>query len=172
MLFPKPDDAAVDLVLRVANGEYARFHNRELDNQADALQSEYAALVERAFEPSASLADPEFEAVVKRVRESAPLQLEILHTEQGYRLMHWRVVDDLRFGLDWCVLMLLDVSLPYRQARCRCAHCKKFYIARRNPKGGPANRIYCSTECRDEAHAAGREIRRARAARKAARKHK
>lgn len=169
-LFPEPDRQTVQMVLRIANGKRAGFKKRgsELEAQARAFQPEFAALIERAFERKATLDDPEFAAIVARVREHVPMRLEVVRTPgaAGPRLGYLRVVEDLRYGFDWALLMLLDSTMPFRKALSRCAHCKEFYLARRNPKGGPANRIYCSPKCRALAHNAGREIRREEAARK------
>ena len=68
-------------------------------------------------------------------------------------------------------LLLIDQGRPYQKALCRCKlpRCERFYLARRNPKGGPANRTYCTSDHRDEHHDSAE--RRA-AIRKAAARHK
>jgi hypothetical protein len=80
----------------------------------------------------------------------------------------WRF-RDAESALATGALRLLDPDRPYSKALRRCVNCKHFYLAKRNPKGGPANRIYCSPPCRRDANEAARSERRVR---EEARKHK
>ena len=42
----------------------------------------------------------------------------------------------------------LFLDLDRRESLSRCLLCSDFYIARKNPRGGPANKTYCSPEHR------------------------
>jgi hypothetical protein len=165
-MWPEVDDLCVETVLLVVNGKSAGFKTPKYNEQAAALAPAFAPLVERALDPAARLSDDAFAPLIETVRERAPPQLG-LDTYQGReRLAYRRPLNDVGVVLSWGVLLLVEQHRPYREALCRCANCKQVYQARRKPGGGPANRKYCSIACRDKAHSAGREVRRARAARK------
>src|SRR5947208_2525979 len=50
--------------------------------------------------------------------------------------------------------LLLDPTRPYAAALSRCQYvgCGALYLARKHPKGGPPNKIYCSAAHRNAAH--------------------
>jgi hypothetical protein len=88
----------------------------------------------------------------------------------GYSIQHFHDFPDLEALLTYAVVLLLDGTKPYGKALCRCklSTCDRFYLARKNPKGGPENRNYCSIKHRQVAH----DSRKHRAEMKAARRHK
>lgn len=71
---------------------------------------------------------------------------------RSYSLTDYRCYTNVASALTVAMLLLVDDSEPYSKALCRCKlpRCQNFYLARRNPKGGPANRSYCSPEHRKE----------------------
>lgn len=85
----------------------------------------------------------------------------------GVRLQYQRYFPSFKTAIDFSVMLLLDDSLGFGPALCKCQYsqCRKFYLAKRNPKGGPANRNYCCPDHRDLSHDA-KENRGAKSARK------
>jgi hypothetical protein len=80
---------------------------------------------------------------------------------------------DIHAVLSEGLLLLMDEQKTFGRTLCRCRlpSCRKFYLARRNPKGGPANRTYCSPTHRDDYHDSA-DRKAADAAMKRARKGK
>lgn len=85
-------------------------------------------------------------------------------TTRGLTLDYLRKFNDEAGALRDGVMLLLDSTkshTDYGAALCRCQfeRCSRFYLARRNRKGGPANRIYCDPVHSQRAHEAGRADR-------------
>jgi hypothetical protein len=176
------DDVIVETLLQVGNGVDAKFRDPMLKEQALALRQEFADLLrEAAGSDQSMLYAREFE---QRAIElvGGGVNVEPVSAMDGprLRLAYDRTFRDLHAALSNGVLLLLDPQRGFGKALCVCGHCSKFYLAHRNPKGGPANRQYCSANCRSRAHdstesrAARRRSQAATTGRavKAARKHK
>jgi hypothetical protein len=88
----------------------------------------------------------------------------------GYSFTEFRSFQNVGAALAVGILLVMDPARPFAKALCRCKlpSCGRFYLASKNPKGGPANRTYCKPEHRDEHHNSAER----KAAEKAARKHK
>jgi hypothetical protein len=73
---------------------------------------------------------------------------------QGFVLGQSRDFLNARALLDYAVALTLDAKLPYGAAlaRCRLPSCGLFYVAKKNPKGGPLNKTYCTPEHRADHH--------------------
>lgn len=69
---------------------------------------------------------------------------------RGYALAHYRQFKRAASALAEAALLFLDADRPYGRALCRCKDpaCGHFYLAKKNPRGGPANRTYCDPEHR------------------------
>lgn len=163
-------DRAVGLLLAVVNGERYSFptgRGAEVLQVAEAaaaspLRSEFSKYVKAAMQdpkqlmalffpqdgrkPGLSLAVD----LLKKVKLSSTIEFH----DKGIRLGYKRVFPNLPTALKYGLLLLLDTSQPYSRAlsQCRLTSCGRFYLAKKNPKGGPANRNYCSEEHRSEAH--------------------
>ncbi|HJS89376.1 MAG TPA: hypothetical protein VJ738_05360 [Steroidobacteraceae bacterium] len=68
----------------------------------------------------------------------------------GYSLAYYRHFPSVAGALSEAVVLIQDPARPYAKALCRCQYpaCQNFYFARKNPRGGPANRTYCDPEHR------------------------
>lgn len=165
------DAKAVDLLLRVASGpDLCAELPRE---EALRLRTEFAPLVQLAIDAPDRLYEQEYS---RRLRELVhdgltikPVAGAITLTGRSRAVYAWHY-RDTHAELSHGVLNLLDDQLSYGDALCRCKlpNCRRFYLARRNPNGGPANRTYCSPGHRDEHHNSAHR----KAAAKKPRKHK
>ena len=72
----------------------------------------------------------------------------------SYTFIQYAVFATISAAMTVAALTVLDSSKPFRGAlaRCKLPTCGRFYLARKNPAGGPANRTYCSPAHRDEHH--------------------
>ena len=72
----------------------------------------------------------------------------------SYTFIQYAVFATISAAMTVAALTVLDSSKPFRGAlaRCKLPTCGGFYLARKNPAGGPANRTYCSPAHRDEHH--------------------
>jgi hypothetical protein len=150
------DDQIVDTLVRVASGPEHCFNARRED--VLRLQPEFEPLVQLAIDDPDELYKREFSARLQELRQGgATCTLGAAITTTGRSVAAW-IPDfrDIHAVLTRGVLLLLDPTKQYGSALCRCGHCARFYLARRNPKGGPANRVYCTPKCRSEAHEAAR----------------
>ncbi|MDE2137928.1 MAG: hypothetical protein KGJ68_10870 [Gammaproteobacteria bacterium] len=75
-------------------------------------------------------------------------------TPMRLSLSYFHDYPDVESVLTYGLLLLLDSNREYGKSlsRCHLPSCSKFYLAKPNPKGGPANRYYCKPAHRDEAH--------------------
>ncbi len=87
---------------------------------------------------------------------SASLELEpiLVARFDGYSFDVFRHFKNVASALAFATLLVLDKRNPYGKSLCRCKlpSCERFYLARKNPKGGPPNRTYCDPDHRDEHH--------------------
>jgi transcriptional regulator with XRE-family HTH domain len=99
-----------------------------------------------------------------------PVKEVLVFDSHGFSFQYFRDFEDFEAMLTHAVVLLLDERKTYGAALCRCKlpTCDRFYLACKNPKGGPANRNYCSPGHRAVAH----DSRKHRAEMKAARRHK
>jgi hypothetical protein len=87
---------------------------------------------------------------------------------KGYSLAQFMHFPDVDAALARAFMLLLDVERPFGKAvsRCKLPRCQRFYLARSNPKGGPANRSFCdrrhAAEYRNSAERKATERERAR----------
>jgi hypothetical protein len=74
----------------------------------------------------------------------------VISRPRGYSLAYFRQFRTVGALLAEVATLIADPDKPYARALCRCQYpaCRNFYLARKNPKGGPANRIYCEPEHR------------------------
>ena len=77
-----------------------------------------------------------------------------VNTQHAIRVSFTRRFRGLDRALSFALLLMADDSLPFGSALSQCAYsqCGKLYLARKNPKGGPANRNYCCPEHRQLSH--------------------
>jgi hypothetical protein len=179
---PATDDALVDALLAFANGaelvivgQDARFGEpRALDSDRAVYVEALERAVERQEGPIPMLRHPDGRPrpsfmVMRLGRGSGtrklprPLRgLPAVATERvivpvgrrGYSLAWFRQFRTAASALAEALMLVLDPEKPYAKALCRCRYpeCRKFYLARKNPKGGPANRTYCSKQHRIDHH--------------------
>jgi hypothetical protein len=73
---------------------------------------------------------------------------------RGFWLGYHQDFKTARALLDYAVMLTLDSKLAFGSlvSRCRLPQCDRIYIATKNPKGGPANRTYCSPDHRNKHH--------------------
>jgi hypothetical protein len=114
------------------------------------------------------LPDRDFFSWLAHMGASMEHQPVLVAHRQGYSLTEFRSFQNVASALAVGMLLVMDPVRPFAKALCRCKWCQAFYLARKNPKGGPANRIYCSPKHRDNHHDSGAR----RATEKAARKHR
>src|SRR5579863_9456688 len=157
---PATDEQLVSALIEFANGRDVELlhmpENRpqERGGEREELQSEFSALLARAAENRAKLAEVFLKQVGLPLLASLRIAPAISFGRGGFTLAYARDFRTLRSALQYAVLLLLDLNQPFGDALCRCrlASCRAFYLAKRNPKGGPANRNYCSPKHRTEAH--------------------
>src|SRR6267378_3763220 len=138
------DDQIVDVLLRVASGALRR-------NEEDLrLNREFEPLVQMALDAPDVLYKREYSVRLQELSQGgAPTRLASMLVPGGRaRPVYVRDFRDIHAVLSQGVLLLLDERKPYSKDLCRCIYCGRFYLARRNPKGGPANRSYCSEKHR------------------------
>lgn len=145
------DDQIVDALLRVASGDPI-FHMSR--GEAIQLRQEFERTVQLAIDDPGLLYDLEFSARLHEVGQAVKPKLGAAITRSGRSQPVWYRDFDNNFHalLSQGVLLLLDEGGRYRDDLCRCVQCGRFYLARRNPKGGPANRSYCSEQHRLDYH--------------------
>lgn len=104
------------------------------------------------------------------MQASIDLKTILVGHRGGYSLTDFRCFKNVSSALAVAMLMIADQSKPYGKALCRCKwqQCQDFYLAQKNPRGGPANRTYCSPAHRDEHH----DSKERKSASKAVARHK
>lgn len=156
--FWEADDKIVDALLRTANGPDRSTFGVPRE-EVLRLQAEFEPLVQMAIDKPDALYEQEYNSRFNELRQGGvevTLGSAITRTGRS-RPQYIRNFRDIHAVLSQGVLLLLDPQRSYGKALCRCGlpSCQKFYLARRNPKGGPANRTYCSPKHRDEHHNSG-----------------
>jgi hypothetical protein len=127
----------------------------------DRQREQFRALLERVLhDPKENGA--ELFPKAAQLLDGIKTKLTIHFGGRGFWITDTRSFADESRAMDFAVLLLLDRKKPYRKilARCHYGPCQIFYLAQKNPKGGPANRRYCSPEHRNESHNSTRAARR------------
>jgi hypothetical protein len=97
--------------------------------------------------------DREFDFIFHVLQRLRPVPI-YKSVAAGIRLGYFHDFPDPETALSFASLLLLDVEKPYGKAlsQCKLPTCNQFYLAKKNPEGGPPNFNYCKPEHRDEAH--------------------
>jgi hypothetical protein len=74
---------------------------------------------------------------------------------RGYFPGEFETYQNVAAWLARATAYVMDPTKPFATKVCRCRWCEKFYVARKNPNGGPANRIYCRPSHRKAHHDSG-----------------
>jgi hypothetical protein len=125
-----------------------------LGGNLDELRAEFRDLLNLAVDDPAALAGRFLSSVGIRLLSSMKVSRTIGIGIGGLSLGYRQSFGTVRSALHYAIALILDPKFPYRKAisRCRLQRCGVFYLAKKNPKGGPANRLYCRPAHRDEAH--------------------
>lgn len=149
----KADDHAVVALLQVVNGA-PRF--KIPADEGSRLKAEFAPLVQMAVEAPDDLYRQEFLPRLQELAQGGESLVPGSEVSPSGRLraMYVRTFRDLHAMLSRALVLVIDEHAGYGRAlsRCKLPACQKFYLAKRNPKGGPANRTYCCPAHRDEHH--------------------
>ena len=158
---PIGDEALVTAALDQANGAEVSLNGA---GQADPAASRLHLLSVLERVRAAYALDPKSAARGQAFREILGVSLRLLGRldvrpvyevgASGVLLDYFRDFLTVDAALSYAVLLLLDRRKPFGPALCRCRliSCERFYLAARSPKGGPANRTYCTPEHRAESH--------------------
>lgn len=152
------DDEAVGALLSVANGKEVVLPLFPMTPaELPELRREFEPLVQLALDDPAELYRREYsQRLGELARDHAvKIQPASVITTGRSRVVFLLEYRDLHVLLSWGLLLLMDEYRPYGRNLSRCLHCGRYYLARRHPKGGPANRSYCSKEHRARYHDSG-----------------
>jgi hypothetical protein len=148
-------------LLAVANGEPFEFLTGSGTGVAQPLvlkdlndlRSHFRALLTIAATDRVRLAN-EFQPIGIEVLTTVKPRMVIQVGADGFTDRYVRDFRTLKSALSYAVMLLLNLNKPFGAALCQCrlSDCGRFYAATKNPKGGPANRNYCSAEHRAIAH--------------------
>src|SRR5258707_12617384 len=77
---------------------------------------------------------------------SVSVERIVIGRPQGYSLAYFRQFRTVGAALAEAAMLVLDPYRPYGHTLSRCQYpaCQKFYFARKNHRGGPANSTYCT----------------------------
>jgi len=172
---PASDDFLVDALLAFANGaevtivgqpRYGEPHSKAADRPVyvellkdtiggrqsilpmltdkDGRQRPMVAVIDLG-RSNASLPSP------IRSLGSVSVKRIVVGRPRGYSLAYFRQFHTARAALAEAAMLIVDPYRPYGRALCRCQYpaCQKFYFARKNPRGGPPNRTYCTPKHRE-----------------------
>jgi hypothetical protein len=154
------DDRFIGALLAFSNGdsieiiEASPHHPIELGGDLAEMRSEFRELLNLAIDDRAALAARFFMPIGMQLINSMKVKRTIIFGNHGFSLGYHQSFGNVRSALHYAIALMLDLKLPYRNAisRCRWQHCGIFYLAKKNPRGGPANRFYCCPKHRIEAH--------------------
>jgi hypothetical protein len=180
--WPASDDALVDALIGFANGAEVVMLTKPREGPATIeekrahprapleLRNRFVQFLRLSVEDPALLHDQFMASIGMKLLASMKVSPVVNFGTYGVALGCFWDFPDLESALSFGVSLLLDARKPYGKAlhRCKLPTCDRFYLARKNPKGGPANLNYCSPGHRDIAH----DSREHRATMKAARRHK
>jgi hypothetical protein len=103
----------------------------------------------------ALLVDGDARTWLSHMRASIDFRLILLAQRRVGSLRLYHRFANVAAALTVATLLVAASGDPYVGRFRRCASpkcCAPFYLAKRNPSGGPANRIYCSPTCREQYH--------------------
>jgi hypothetical protein len=171
---PSPDERAAHVnflhrLMEVPGGEMGLTTDASGQRRPTNAAIEIPALSQ--FEGKCDLLpDQHFFPWLAHMGASMERQSVLIAHRQGYSLTEFRSFQNVASALAVGMLLVMDPARSFAKALCRCKlpSCGRFYLASKNPKGGPANRTYCEPEHRDKY----RDSAERKAAEKAARKHK
>ncbi len=128
---------------------------------------------ERIMEPlGASIHSPtwlaDFAPYVAELRRTMRFNPLVGLRNGSYVFIQYAEFSTVCAAMTLAALIVLDAGKPFRTAlaRCKLPSCGKYYLSRKNPSGGPANRSYCSSTCRTIFNDSERSARRKAAARR------
>jgi hypothetical protein len=98
------------------------------------------------------LPDQDFGSWLAHMSASMQRELVFVAHRQSYSLADFRAFRNVAAALALATSFVMDQARPFATAFYRCKWCQKFYLAHKNPKGGPANRIYCKPQHRTAHH--------------------
>jgi len=103
---------------------------------------------------TALLPNQDFTTWLAHMKESMEREFVLAAHPNGYSFADFRSFKNVAAAITFAMLLVMDQKKPYAKALCRCKlpTCERFYLARKNPKGGPPNRTYCEPNHRNEHH--------------------
>jgi hypothetical protein len=164
---PASDGELVDALIAFVNGAEVVLSGSNDPRATTEERSHFGEFLRLAVE------DPDrlpLQEITQHVLASLKVHPVIVMHGHGLALDYFREFPDLPTALTYATLLLLDARQPYGAALCRCKlpRCGKYYLAKKQKKGGPANRTYCSPRHRIEQHNSAER----KAASKPPRRHK
>jgi len=162
---PVTDEELMAALLEVANGSEVVLYNEKGQGfqSNEPIRARMELLLQQFMEDPAELLLDLLPAPLGRgktdiaadvLKSVVPkLYLDFLGP-RGLSLRTGNYYPDLTSALDYAVLVLLDRGRPSYGAalsRCQLPRCRNFYFAKKNPNGGPPNRLYCCPGHRTEA---------------------
>ena len=151
---PLTDDALVAALLAVGNGESFQVgpFSTISERSAEAFRMLLLAEYEHSWDDANSLVA--FAPIAFQLIETMKVKPVLKMAARGLSIRYERTFPSIDTALQFAFMLLLDAEGPYLNALSRCglSTCNRYYLARRNPKGGPANRFYCDPAHRELAH--------------------
>jgi hypothetical protein len=88
----------------------------------------------------------------------------IIVKDDSYAFVEYRRFITVSAALTCGLFAVLDASGEFRAklSRCKLPRCRKYYLASKSERGGPANRTYCDPKHRDEYRDSAERKREAR----------
>lgn len=156
---PPTDDALIGALLAVANGDPFEYFSGPGPGSAssaadiEAIRPRFRELVHAGATNRAALASRFIPEVGAPLLQSLKVRIVIQFGARGFTDRYDRAFGTLETALNYAVMLLLNLEKRYGADLCQCQlkRCGRFYLATKNPKGGPANRNYCSPPHRLEA---------------------
>jgi hypothetical protein len=101
---------------------------------------------------------------LRELSESIVREPVVTVRADSYSIIEYRRFVTVSAALTCGLFALLDENGPFRATLCRCKlpRCGSFYLARKNPRGGPPNRTYCDDTHREEHHNSAARKKQAR----------
>jgi hypothetical protein len=96
----------------------------------------------------------DFQTWLAHMTDSIEAELVLAAHPSGYSFADFRAFMNIASAMAFAMLIVMDQRRQYASqlSRCKLPSCRRFYLARKNPRGGPPNRIYCRPNHRDEHH--------------------
>jgi hypothetical protein len=151
---PATDAELVVGLLALVNGSAVAVDSQRPQQNAAALAGQYKVTLTKAARHGSSAGNPgtaldEHFKLGEWAVDTLPNLRRTPHAfhRGGQWLIKWHTeFRDLRAALDYALTLVLSPDEPYLTKLCRCSYseCDRVYLAEKNPKGGPANTVYCS----------------------------